>query len=67
MSIKSQSIATELFMKMDEAIEKKDRTAFMTAMKDERLHNCIVGNDQYEKYLLSLYKRALNRFIGSGE
>ena len=50
---------------MDEAIEKKDRKAFMKAMKDERLHNCVVGNEQYEKYLLSLYKRALNRFIDS--
>ncbi len=65
MSIKSASIATELFMKMDEAIEKKDRGAFMTAMKDERLHNCVVGNEQYEKYLLLLYKRALIRFIDS--
>jgi len=64
MSIKSASIATELFLKMDEAIEKKDRIAFMTAMKDERLHNCIVGNEQYEKHMLSLCKRALIRFIG---
>lgn len=67
MSIKSASIATELFLKMDEAIEKKDRQAFMTAMKDSRLHNCIVGNEQYEKHMLSLCKRALIRFIGSGE
>jgi len=65
MSIKSTSIATELFLAMDEAIDKKDRKAFMKAMKDERLHNCVVGNEQYEKYLLSLYKRALNRFIDS--
>lgn len=65
MSIKSTSIVTELFLKMDEAIENKDRKAFMKAMKDERLHNCVVGNEQYEKHMLSLYKRALNRFIGS--
>ena len=65
MSIKSTSIVTELFLKMDEAIENKDRKAFMKAMRDERLHNCIVGNEQYEKYLLSLYKRALIRFIDS--
>lgn len=65
MSIKSESIATELFMKMDEAIEKKDRKTFMEAMRDERLHNCVVGNEQYEKYMLSLCKRALIRFIGS--
>jgi hypothetical protein len=67
MSIKSESIATQLFLAMDEAIEKKDRKAFMKAIKDERLHNCVVGNEQYEKYLLSLYKRALNRFIDSAE
>ena len=42
MSIKSESIATQLILKMDEAIEKKDRDAFMAALKDERLHNCIV-------------------------
>ena len=65
MSIKSASIATELFMKMDEAIEMKDRKAFMNAMKDERLHNCIVGNEQYEKHMLSLCKRALTRFVDS--
>lgn len=67
MSIKSNSIATELFLKMDEAIEKKDRKAFMKAMQDDRLHNCIIGNEQYEKHMLSLCKRALIRFIGSGE
>lgn len=67
MSIKSESIATELFLKMDEAIENKNRKAFMAAMRDERLHNCVVGNEQYEKHLLSLCKRALIRFIGSGE
>ena len=65
MSIKSGSIATELFMKMDEAIEKKDRKAFMAALKDERLHNCIVGNEQYENYLFSLCRRALIRFVDS--
>ena len=65
MSIKSASIATQLFLTMDEAIDKKDRKTFMKAMKDERLHNCVVGNEQYEKYLLSLYKRALNRFVDS--
>lgn len=65
MSIKSASIATELFMKMDEAIEKKDRKTFMETMRDERLHNCVVGNEQYEKYMLSLCKRALIRFVGS--
>jgi hypothetical protein len=65
MSIKSESIATQLFLTMDEAIEKKDRKAFMKAMRDERLHNCIVGNEQYEKHMLSLCKRALIRFIGS--
>ena len=65
MSIKSTSIVTELFLKMDEAIENKDRKAFMKAMQDNRLHNCVVGNEQYEKYLLSLYKRALIRFIDS--
>jgi len=64
MSIKSKSIVTELFLAMDEAIENKDRKAFMKAMKDGRLHNCVVGNEQYEMHLLSLYKRALNRFIG---
>ena len=65
MSIKSESIATQLFLAMDEAIENKDRKAFMKAMRDERLHNCVVGNEQYERYLLSLYKQALIRFIGS--
>ncbi|MFA7538800.1 MAG: hypothetical protein WCY96_07595 [Candidatus Cloacimonadaceae bacterium] len=65
MSIKSVSIATKLFLTMDEAIKNKDREAFMKAMNDERLHNCVVGNEQYEQYLLSLYKRALNRFIDS--
>jgi hypothetical protein len=65
MSIKSESIATQLFLTMDEAIDKKDRKAFMKAMRDERLHNCIVGNEQYEKHMLSLCKRALIRFIGS--
>ena len=65
MSIKSESIATKLILTMDEAIKNKDREAFMKAMNDERLHNCVVGNEQYEKYLLSLYKRALNRFIDS--
>ena len=65
MSIKSESIATKLFLTMDEAIKNKDREAFMKAMNDERLHNCVVGNEQYEQYLLSLYKRALNRFIDS--
>lgn len=65
MSIKSESIATKLFLAMDEAIENKDRQAFIKAMKDERLHNCVVGNEQYEMHMLSLYKRALNRFIGS--
>lgn len=65
MSIRSTSIVTELFLAMDEAIDKKDRKAFMKAMKDERLHNCVVGNEQYEKYLLSIYKRALIRFIDS--
>ena len=65
MSIKSESIATQLFLTMDEAIDKKDRKTFMKAMNDERLHNCVVGNEQYEKYLLSLYKRALNRFVDS--
>ena len=65
MSIKSESIATQLFLNMDEAIENKDRKAFMKAMRDERLHNCIVGNEQYEKHMLSLCKRALNRFIDS--
>ena len=65
MSIKSESIATKLILTMDEAIKNKDREAFMKAMKDGRLHNCVVGNEQYEKYLLSLYKRALNRFIDS--
>lgn len=35
MSIKSESIATELFLKMDEAIEHKDRKAFMKALKPE--------------------------------
>jgi len=66
MSIKSESIATQLFLTMDEAIDKKDRKTFMKAMNDERLHNCVVGNEQYEQYLLSLYKRALIRFIDSG-
>ena len=65
MSIKSASIATQLFLTMDEAIKNKDREAFMKAMNDERLHNCVVGNEQYEQYLLSLYKRALIRFIDS--
>lgn len=65
MSIKSVSIATELFLKMDEAIENKDRKAFMAAMRDGRLHNCIVGNEQYEKHMLSLCKRALIRFLDS--
>ena len=65
MSIKSTSIVTELFLAMDEAIENKDRKAFMKAMRDERLHNCIVGNEQYEKHMLSLCKRALIRFVGS--
>ena len=65
MSIKSVSIATKLFLTMDEAIKNKDREAFMKAMNDERLHNCVVGNEQYEQYLLSLYKRALNRFVDS--
>ena len=65
MSIKSESIATKLILTMDEAIKNKDSEAFMKAMKDGRLHNCVVGNEQYEKYLLSLYKRALNRFIDS--
>lgn len=65
MSIKSTSIATQLFLTMDEAIENKDRKAFMKAMRDERLHNCIVGNEQYEKHMLSLCKRALIRFVGS--
>ena len=41
MSIKSESIATQLFLAMDEAIENKDRKTFMKAMKDERLHNCV--------------------------
>lgn len=67
MSVKSESIATELFLKMDEAIENKNRKVFMAAMRDERLHNCIVGNEQYEKHMLSLCQRALIRFIGSGE
>ena len=65
MSIKSESIATQLFLAMDEASENKDRKAFMKAMKDERLHNCVVVNEQYEMHMLSLYKRALNRFIDS--
>ena len=65
MSIKSESIATQLFLTMDEAIEKKDRKTFMKAMNDERLHNYVAGNEQYEQHLLSLYKRALNRFIDS--
>lgn len=65
MSIKSESIATQLFLAMDEAIEKKDRKTFMEVMRDERLHNCVVGNEQYEKYMLSLCKRALIRFVGS--
>ena len=65
MSIKSESIATKLILTMDEAIENKDRQAFMKAMNDERLHNCVVGNEQYKQYLLSLYKRALNCFIDS--
>ena len=65
MSIKSESIATQLFLALDEAIDKKDRKAFMKAMRDERLHNCIVGNEQYEKHMLSLCKRALIRFVGS--
>ena len=67
MSIKSESIATELFLTMDEAINKKDKESFLKAMRDERLHNCVVGNEQYEQYLLSLYKRALIRFIDSGK
>ena len=46
MSIKSESIAIQLFLAMDEAIEKKDLKAFMKAMKNERLHNCVVGNEQ---------------------
>ena len=65
MSIKSESIATQLFLAMDEAIENKDRKAFMKAMKDEMLHNCVVGNEQYEMHMLLLYKLALNRFIDS--
>ena len=65
MSIKSESIATQLFLAMDEAIDKKDRKTFMKAMNDERLHNCVVGNEKYQKHMLSLYKRALNRFIDS--
>ena len=65
MSIKSESIATKLILTMDEAIKNKDREAFMKAMNDERLHNCVVGNEQYEKHMLSLYKRALNRFVDS--
>lgn len=64
MSIKSVSIATELFMKMDEAIEKKDKESFLKAMQDDRLHNCIVGNQQYEQHFLSLCKKALVRFLG---
>ncbi|HOQ79910.1 MAG TPA: hypothetical protein PKZ69_00465 [Candidatus Cloacimonadota bacterium] len=64
MSIKSESIATELFLKMDEAIENKNRKAFMDAMRDGRLHNCIVGKEQYEQYFLSLCKKALVRFLG---
>jgi len=65
MSIKSESIATKLILTMDEAIKNKDSEAFMKAMNDERLHNCVVGNEQYKQYLLSLYKRALNCFIDS--
>ena len=65
MSIKSVSIATKLFLTMDEAIKNKDRKAFMKAMNDERLHNYVAGNEQYEQHLLSLCKRALIRFIDS--
>jgi len=64
MSIKSESIATQLFLSMDDAIHRKDKEAFLKAMQDSRLHNCVTGNQQYEQYLLSLCKKALVRFLG---
>lgn len=64
MSIKSVSIATQLFLTMDEAIENKDKESFLKAMQDDRLHNCIVGNQQYEQHFRDLCKKALPLFLG---
>lgn len=64
MSIKSVSIATQLFLEMDDAIYRKDKESFLKAMQDSRLHNCIVGNQQYEQHFLHLCKKALVRFLG---
>ena len=64
MSIKSESIATQLFLAMDDAIYRKDKESFLKAMQDSRLHNCVVGNQQYEQHFLSLCKKALIRFLG---
>ncbi|MDY0387933.1 MAG: hypothetical protein RBT65_12575 [Methanolobus sp.] len=64
MSIKSESIVTQLFLNMDDAIYRKDKESFLKAMQDSRLHNCVAGNQQYEQHFLSLCKKALVRFLG---
>lgn len=64
MSIKSESIATQLFLEMEDAIYRKDKEFFLKSMQDSRLHNCITGNQQYEQHFRSLCEKAVNRFLG---
>ncbi len=63
MNNNSYRIATEIMLKMDEAIEKKDRETFRICLEDSRMNNCIVGNNILTEKYCQLCIKALNVFI----
>lgn len=63
MSDTAYKIATEIMLKMVDAIEKKDRGAFRECLEDGRIHNCIVGYPGLKNRYCSLCMRALDVFI----
>ena len=63
MNNNSYRIATEIMLKMDEAIERKDRETFRKCLEDGRMNNCIIGNNMLTERYCKLCLKALDTFI----
>lgn len=63
MNSSSTRIATQILIGMQDALDKKDMKMFREYLNDMRLHNCIVGNAEFEKKYNELCIKALNLFL----
>jgi len=63
----NNAIIYELAMKhlfaMNEAIDRKDKIAFMKALESQQPNNWLVGNSELSELYVKTYRRALAAFI----